>query len=113
MPKLTATDLGDIGARSTSKGDPDGIGDPIQYRHFQDRGCFVHPSCFSCPLPTCHYDDPKAYHRWRQEQLENKILTAVRAGLSVADTAQQFGRTESNVYRILRDRRHRRKGPRE
>ena len=57
MPRLLAAYLGDIGCRSTSVGDSDGVGDTIQYQPFQDRRCFAHSICLTFPLPQCHYDN--------------------------------------------------------
>jgi hypothetical protein len=34
------------------------------HSHYVDDGCEVSPSCLSCPLPLCKYDDPGGYQNW-------------------------------------------------
>ena len=38
------------------------------YSHYPDNGCEVSPSCLSCPLPLCRYDDPQGYENWKHRQ---------------------------------------------
>ena len=57
MPKLMAEDLGEVRYRAAGSGDPEHEFDGIP--HHVDRGCFVNPSCFTCPLPECRFVDPE------------------------------------------------------
>ena len=102
MHKILAVDLGEIGWRPEGSGDPDG--EYVVLPRLPDQGCFVHPSCFTCPLPECRLVDPQGYQRWLRHDKERKILEAVfQEGLTVAQAASRFGRSESGVYRILRE----------
>ena len=37
-----------------------------EYYHYEDTGCEVSPSCLTCPLPQCKYDDPVWFQRHRR-----------------------------------------------
>ena len=104
MPKLLAQDLGAVSWRAEGSGDPDHEWDGIP--HHADRGCFVHVSCFTCPLPECRLVDPAGYREFMREQEKRHILAAVlNDRLTVADVANRYRRSERAVYRILAEHR--------
>ena len=104
MPKLLAQDLGAVSWRTEGSGDPNHEWDGIPYH--ADRGCFVHPSCFTCPLPECRLVDPAPYEQFLKEQERKAILAAVlEEGLSIVEVAQRFRRSDRFVYRLLAEHR--------
>jgi len=69
---------------------------------FRDTGCDVHPSCLTCPLPQCRYDEPG--WRQREERTERDVEIVRmrgRLGLSVEELAMRFGVSTRTVHRIL------------
>ena len=106
MPRLVASDLSDVGHRVAGSGDPEGRGDGIQYDQHPDRGCYVHTSCLTCPLPECRLVDPVGYRRLLRERSQTDIVAAVReGGLSISETARRFRRSERTVSKILAEHR--------
>ena len=73
-----------------------------EHYHYRDTGCNVSPSCLSCPLPRCKYDDPAEYHRVQYEQRFRQILQVQRSGnQSAAMLARQFGLSVRTMQRAL------------
>lgn len=53
------------------------------YKHWQDDGCDVSPSCFSCPLAVCKFDLPDGGIQEQQRArlaLYNRIMELRAAG---------------------------------
>ena len=49
------------------------------YSHYEDRGCEpALPSCLSCPLPLCRYDDERGYANWKRRQQRAKVRTSLQ-----------------------------------
>ena len=71
----------------------------ITYSKYPDRGCDVSPSCFTCPLPACKYDDYYGYLRWLRAQRKAPVQAALDT-MSVAEVAEKFGLTERTIFRI-------------
>ena len=71
----------------------------ITFSKYPDRGCDVSPSCFTCPLPSCKYDDYTAYLKWMWTKRRAPIQAALET-TTVQKTAEQFGVTERTVYRV-------------
>jgi len=70
---------------------------------FRDNGCSSHPSCLTCPLPRCRYDDPGWLQREERENRDAEVLRLkVRHQLSVDQLANKFGVSTRTVHRILR-----------
>ena len=70
---------------------------------YRDEGCAASPTCLSCPLPQCKYDDPI----WYRQQIRNKRDQEVRQvqsseGLTVPQIASRFALSRRTVFRILR-----------
>lgn len=68
-----------------------------------DDGCEVHPSCLSCPLPTCKWDlSPEDYRRLMNLLKFVKLeRTMAEEGLTPAQAAPRFGLTVRSVFRRL------------
>ena len=74
--------------------------DPLSYI-YPDRGCDLAPSCLSCPLPRCKYDDPDHFHRQRRLARDLEVVTTMRLeGLTVEAAAERFSVTVRTVFRI-------------
>lgn len=70
----------------------------------EDTGCAYAPSCLSCHLPMCQYDE--GFTEWKQKQYDNAVVRAVKALKmsrlkAVKLIAAQFGINARTVYRIL------------
>jgi hypothetical protein len=67
-------------------------------------GCDISPSCFSCPLPECLWDQPKTRHTYLRDQKTLEIFQQYQhlgtAHAAVA-TAKELGTTDRSVYRML------------
>ena len=61
--------------------------------------CDVSASCLDCPLPTCRYEDPAAYLRWRHATHGMLIR---EQGWSPSRAARELGVSERTVFRYLR-----------
>lgn len=73
-----------------------------QFYPYRDEGCHIHPSCLTCPLPRCIYDEPGWYRRWLREQRDRQILQAWRRNhTTVAELARSFGVSTRTVFRVL------------
>ena len=70
---------------------------------YRDEGCEVSPSCLECPLPQCKYDDPGWLQRYKRNERDREVLTAMRqGGLSVPEAARRFELSQRTVFRIVR-----------
>lgn len=47
---------------------------------YRDEGCEVSPSCLECPLPQRKYDDPGWLQRYKRNERDREVLTAMRQG---------------------------------
>ena len=69
---------------------------------FQDTGCDLHPSCLSCPLPRCRYDDPGWIQREERGQRDTELLKLrAKHALPVDELAARFGVSTRTVHRVL------------
>ena len=68
---------------------------------YPDHGCDLHPSCLSCPLPRCRYDEPGWLRRGKQGDRDARIVEARGAGRPVKDVAARFGVSQRTVHRVL------------
>ena len=74
-----------------------------EYYHYEDTGCEVSPSCLSCPLPQCKYDDPVWFQKHRRIARDLKVWSTMGAeGLTVEEAAERFSVTVRTVFRIMR-----------
>ncbi len=66
---------------------------------YRDEGCDLHPSCLTCPLPSCRYE-----MRPKQAQayiMALKLATLLPHGLTAGEMAEQIGRSRRQVFRLL------------
>ncbi len=69
---------------------------------YKDAGCDMHPSCLTCPLPRCRYDEPGWLLKEERTTRNTEILKfRVAAQVSVDDLANRFGVSVRTVHRIL------------
>ena len=72
-------------------------------KHYEDKGCQASPSCLTCPLPQCKYDDPSWFHKLKQVKKDLSILNEMQAeNLTVDETAKRFSVSTQTILRILR-----------
>ena len=69
---------------------------------YRDNGCEVSPSCLSCPLPKCKYDDPGWLIRARRAKRDQDVLTAHRCQESTTvELTRRFHVSQRTIHRIL------------
>lgn len=73
-----------------------------EYVPMNDTGCDVSPSCLSCPLPECKFENP-AYtpHQSDKHRLYAGVYAARLAGETVNGLAERFGISSRTVSRII------------
>lgn len=69
---------------------------------FPDKGCDLHDSCLSCPLPYCRYDDSMGIRRLQSNERKAEILECYKSGMQPFDIAKKVGCSRETVYRIIR-----------
>jgi len=80
-----------------------------EHTHYADTGCDLHPSCLTCPLVRCRYDEPGGLKQLLSTQRDERIRRLVRQeGQSVDAVAQQFGLSRRTIFRSLARRRAKR-----
>ena len=74
-----------------------------EFYHYEDTGCEVSPSCLTCPLPQCKYDDPVWFQRHRRMARDLKVWTTMQLeGLTADEAAERFSVTVRTIFRIMR-----------
>ena len=94
------------GAASDSKLRPSRKDALPENTHYTDSGCDLHPSCLSCPLIRCRYDEPGGARRLFSDERDRRIVRLQREEeLSIDLLAARFGVSRRTVFRVLaRDR---------
>ena len=70
---------------------------------YRDTGCSLAPSCLSCPLPQCRYDEPRSARRLGNHARDREITLLRRQHAAPIEAiASAYGLTTRQVYRILR-----------
>ena len=75
------------------------------YAHWQDDGCDVSPSCFSCPLAVCKFDLPDGSIQEQQRArlaLYNRIMELRAAGWTYERIAAELGCSRRAVAEACR-----------
>ena len=73
-----------------------------EFTRYRDEGCDFHPSCLTCPLPRCRYDEPGGVRALLNLGRDREILhLRRRQGLAVETLAQRYGVSRRTVFRIL------------
>ena len=80
-----------------------GVGrDPLpEHAGYKDDGCSVSPSCLSCPLPRCRYEEKGGLRGMMLAMRDEELLQARIGGASIDDLATQFRVSKRTVFRIL------------
>ncbi len=79
---------------------------------YADTGCDIHPSCLTCPLVRCRYDDPGGARKIFSEERDRAIIQLSRDGrLTVDGLARRFGVSRRTVFRVLARARNRNPSP--
>lgn len=75
---------------------------------YRDEGCRVHPSCLSCPLPACIYEERYSVRQGRLARRraslrarDMEIVARYRAGETSREIADTYGLSPRQVFRIL------------
>ena len=72
-----------------------------EHTHYHDSGCDLHPSCLSCPLVRCRYDEPGGPRRLLSSDRDGEVLAMQRTGSSIQVIARRVGVSRRTVFRIL------------
>jgi hypothetical protein len=73
-----------------------------EHTNYRDSGCDLHPSCLSCPLVRCRYDEPGGSRHLLSRDRDNEVLNLQRGGnRSIEQIARHVGVSRRTVFRIL------------
>ena len=72
-----------------------------EHTHYHDSGCDLHPSCLSCPLVRCRYDEPGGVRGMLSKERDRTIVALQRQGRPVNAIALRFGISRRTVFRVL------------
>jgi transposase-like protein len=72
-----------------------------EHTQYTDAGCDIHPSCLTCPLVRCRYDEPGGARKVLSEDRDRSIVTLQREGSSIDAIADRFGVSRRTVFRVL------------
>jgi len=68
---------------------------------YRDDGCAVSPSCLSCPLARCRYDDNRTLRAILNEPRDQRILDLKERGVPATELSARFGISKRTIFRIL------------
>ncbi|HXG42135.1 MAG TPA: helix-turn-helix domain-containing protein [Dehalococcoidia bacterium] len=72
-----------------------------EHTDYRDTGCDIHPSCLSCPLPRCRYDEPGGIRALLGAYRDRQIVALRRQGVGIEELARRFGVSRRTVFRAL------------
>jgi hypothetical protein len=72
-----------------------------EHTRYVDTGCDVHPSCLTCPLVRCRYDEPGGARRLLSRGRDRSIVALRRQGVGFEEIARRFGVSRRTVFRAL------------
>lgn len=72
-----------------------------EHTRYRDDGCEVNPSCLTCPLPRCRYEEPGGLRALVNSYRDGQMLEMRLNGVPVEDLAERFGVSRRTVFRIL------------
>jgi hypothetical protein len=73
-----------------------------EHTRYVDTGCDIHPSCLSCPLVRCRYDEPGGTRKINSRVRDDTILRVRRdEKLTVEAIARRVGVSRRTVFRVL------------
>ena len=69
---------------------------------YNDNGCDLYPSCLSCPLPRCRYEEPGGAPAMLRSGRDAAIIRlATEQSISVNNLAKRFGLSRRTIFRVL------------
>ncbi len=72
-----------------------------EYTRYRDDGCEVNPTCLTCPLPRCRYEEPGGLRALLNATRDKQIIQLRLKGTAVAELADQFSVSRRTVFRVL------------
>jgi len=72
-----------------------------EFTRYRDNGCDVSPSCLTCPLPRCRYEEPGGLRALLNKTRDGQIVAQRATGVPVAELAMRFGVSRRTVFRVL------------
>jgi hypothetical protein len=84
---------------------------PEQTR-YRDDGCDVHPSCLTCPLPRCRYEQRGGLRGMMNAYRDRQVLELREEGIEVPELSERFGLSRRTIFRILENAARRRQAER-
>jgi len=74
-----------------------------RYRQYPDRGCFLYPSCLSCPLPKCFFDMSRKEKRAFNKRARNQeIIERLAKGEDIEKITRALGVSRRRIYRAVK-----------
>ena len=68
---------------------------------YKDDGCSVHPTCLTCPLERCRYDDSRGLRAILNEPRDLSIFELRQRGVQVPELSRRFGLSRRTIFRVL------------
>jgi transposase-like protein len=72
-----------------------------EHTQYLDTGCELHPSCLTCPLVRCRYDEPGGARRLLSDARDQTIIALQRQGRPINAIAARLGISRRTVFRVL------------
>jgi hypothetical protein len=72
-----------------------------EHTQYTDSGCSLHPSCLTCPLLRCRYDEPGGARRLLSGERDRSIRALQRDRVPINSIAARFGISRRTVFRVL------------
>lgn len=74
-----------------------------RYRQYPDRGCFLYPSCLSCPLPKCFFELTLAEkRRLLGRGKSDEIIERLAKGEDIEAIARALGVSVRTIQRAVK-----------
>lgn len=75
----------------------DALPENVEYR---DTGCEVSPTCLTCPLVTCRFDDPGGLRGILNRERNSRIMQLRARGVGPRQVADLVGMSVRHVHRV-------------
>jgi len=72
-----------------------------EHTQYADTGCDIHPSCLTCPLARCRYEERGGTRGLISRGRDQSILALRRSGLGFEEIARRCGVSRRTVFRAL------------
>ena len=70
---------------------------------YEDTGCYLSPSCLSCPFPECFEGHPERFKAWRMEQDSMHLMALMEANdLSAIKAGKTLRFSRAKTYELLK-----------